>query len=140
MHEHIKHMIKHNPHRAIEIIEEMVEDYGEDILEYFNSHIKTDALYQQYVSVFKNFDGTKGAHWSVDAIQQKANIDFSTKEYTNYDYAYVVNMKYSDDGDLMPVENLFKSAQRYLEDVDYYGNPSERAYCDGKKRYEYFTK
>lgn len=139
MHEHIKHMIKHNPHRVYEIIEEMVEYFGDEILDYFDNHIRTKECYDDFASYFKNFDGTKGPHWQVEAIEQRANIDFSKKEYTIYDYAYVVNMRYSDDGDLMPVDNIFKSAQRYLEDVDYYGNPSERAYCDAKKRKEFFT-
>ena len=138
MHEHIKHMIKHNPHRVMEIIEEMAEFFGAEVFDYFDNHIRTKECYDKFVSNFKNFDGTKGPHWAEQIIESKSNIDFSKKEYTLYDYAYVVNMRYSDDGDLMPVDNLFKAAQRYLEDVDYYGNPSERAYFDAKKRTEYF--
>lgn len=136
--EHIRKMLKHNTERVMEIIEEMADFFGDEVFDYFDCHIRKKECYDKYVSFFKNFDGTKGAHWSEQIIESKAGIDFSNKEYTLYDYAYVVNMKYSDEGDLMSVENLFKSAQRYLEDQDYYGNPSERAYFDAKKRMEYF--
>lgn len=138
-HEHIKKMIKHNPHRVFEIIEDMAEYFGDEVFKYFDNHIRTEECYEDYVSYFDNFDGSKGGHWTIDAINQKANIDFQHKEYTLYDFAYVVNMRYSDDGDLMSVDNIFKSAQRYLEDKDYYGNPSERAYCDAKKRKAFYT-
>jgi hypothetical protein len=133
-------MIKHNPHRAFEIIEEMVEDYGEDILEYFNCHIKSEAQYQQYTSVLKGFDGMQGPHWSLADIKAKCTTDFSKKDYTFYDFAYIANMLYSDAGDLMQVDNIFTYAHRYLSDADYWGDPSERAYIIGKMRYEYFNK
>lgn len=137
-HEHIKKMIKHNPHRVFEILEEMSEFFGDEVYEFFDNHIKTKECYDEAVACFRNFDGTSGGHWSVEAIQQRSNIDFDHKEYTIYDFAYIVNMRYSDDGDLLTVDNVFKSAQRYLEDADFYGNPSERAYYDAKKRKEYF--
>ena len=50
-------------------------------------------------------------------------------------------MRYSDDGDLMEVETLFKSAKRYLEDKDSrFKDPSTRAYHDGKQRHLRFMK
>ena len=49
-------------------------------------------------------------------------------------------MRYSDDGQRMNQEQIFASAKDYLEDVDYWGIPSERAYREGKKRYEYLKK
>nr|DAQ66518.1 MAG TPA: hypothetical protein [Caudoviricetes sp.] len=54
------------------------------------------------------------------------------------DYAYTLNMKYSDIGDLISTDMLMKIAKRYLEDKDYYGDPSERAYFDAKERIKYF--
>ena len=40
----------------------------------------------------------------------------------------------------MNQENIFDSAKDYLEDKDYWGIPSERAYREGKKRYLYLKK
>jgi hypothetical protein len=138
-HEHIKKMIKHNPHRVMEILEEMVEDYGEDILEYFNCHITTEATYNQYASELKNFNGVKGPHWTLSDIKAKCTTNFDEKDYTFYDYAYIVNMIYSDGGDLISVDNIFTYAHRYLSDPDYWGDPSQRAYLIGKMRHEYFN-
>jgi hypothetical protein len=69
----------------------------------------------------------------------KSGIDFNTfKAYTLWDLAYMVNMHYSDYGDFLATDMLFKMAKRDLEDKDYPGEASERAYKDAKKRIRYF--
>ena len=69
----------------------------------------------------------------------RAGIDFSKTKYTKYDYAYVVNMLYSDYGDVFnTAAHYLQMAKNYLCDEDYYGNPSERAYHDAVSRMEYF--
>lgn len=134
----LAHILEHDKTKLFDIIDEIEEDFG-CLEEYFTCHIENMETYNKFISVIKNFDGTKGGHWTYEQIKSIAKIDFSHTEYTCYDYAYTVNMRYSDDGQRMNQEQIFASAKDYLEDVDYWGNPSERAYTDGKKRYEYFS-
>ena len=61
-----------------------------------NEHF-TEALYQEAVGEMVNEDGTKGPHYSVDEVQEivkKHKIELL--ENNIYDYAYVLNMVYSD--------------------------------------------
>lgn len=137
----IMEMFHENPHKFKEKFEEIYDDWAEEIEEYFSEHITNEKQYKRYVEHFENFDDTKGPHWSVEEIKEKVNINFEMKCYTCYDYAYAVNMRYSDDGDLMSAENIFKSAKRYLEDKDSgIKDPSTRAYHDGKQRHLRFMK
>lgn len=107
-------------------------------------HINSEEMYKKAVSLLVNADGSIGPHWSLPAIKEKSGINFETKDYTVYDYAYVVNMFYSDYGEvfknLPPKEfcHVFlKMAKLYLSDEDYFGDPSERAYHNAMKRIEY---
>lgn len=138
--ENLSRILKNNPDRMFEIVEELFEKYGDEIEMFFTSHIENQSTYDKFISVIKNFDGSKGGHWSVEQIKEVAKINFDEKPYTCYDFAYVMNMRYSDDGQRMNTDYLIASAKDYLEDVDYWGDPSTRAYCEGKKRYEYFMK
>lgn len=135
----LAHILKHNTDVLFEIIEEIEEKFG-NLEEFFTCHIDNMEIYNKWVSVLKNFDGTRGGHWTHEQVKANAKIDFNATPYTCYDYAYIVNMRYSDDGQRMNQEQIFASAKDYLEDVDYWGDPSERAYREGKKRYEYFKK
>lgn len=135
----LAHILKHDPDMLFEILEDMEEKLG-DLSEFFTSHIENIDTYNKFISVIKNFDGTTGGHWTVEQVKANAKIDFNKSDYTCYDYAYVVNMRYSDDGQRMNQEFIFDSAKDYLEDKDYWGIASERAYREGKKRYEYFKK
>lgn len=134
---HLEHFAKH-PDKLKETIDALAEEYGDEVYDFFNCHIKNEDEYNKAVSYLKNFDKTNGAHWNLQTIKQKTNIDFHNEEYTLYDFAYAVNMKYSDEGDLMPVDSIFIAAQRYLEDDDFPGEPSERSYHDYKCRKKYF--
>jgi hypothetical protein len=126
--EMVHHFAKNMPYQFETVINEY--EYG--------CHLMSEDMYNKAVACFENPDGTKGAHWEVDTIKQKSGIDFDNKDYTLLDYAYSVNMSYSDRGDLLSQDNVFKDGKRYLEDKDYYGEPSERAYKDAKKRIKYF--
>lgn len=134
--ENVSEILKEHPFKIMEIIEEMYEDWGDSVTEYFCQHITSKEQYEKYAKHFKNFDETTGPHWDIETIKEKSGLNFENKDYTCYDFAYAVNMKYSDDGDLMSTENIFKSAKRYLEDKDSgIKDPSTRAYKDGKHRY-----
>ena len=120
--------------------EEMPEEFEEALMEYeYGCHIATKKMYDHAVSYFVNPDGHKGANWEIDVIKNKAGIDFNTKEYTLWDFAYMVNMHYSDYGEKITTDLIFWMAKKDLEDKDYYGDASERAYKDAKKRIKYFS-
>lgn len=98
---------------------------------------KSDAELKQYAM---NVAQSKGAKWSVEDIKSVSGIDFDTKDYYEMDFAYVMNMLWSDYCNVFTETNYYiKMAQNYLEDPDYMGDASERAYKNAKKRIKYFT-
>ena len=86
-------------------------------------------------------DKGTGAKWSVEDIKNVSGIDFNSKDYTLLDFAYTVNMIFSDNCnvDSLKTNDYIRMAKNYLEDTDYMGNASERAYHDAIKRIRYFT-
>lgn len=120
--------------------EEMPIVFEMSIMEYENGcHIASERMYKEAVSYFENQNGTEGAYWDVNTVKMKSGIDFNTfKDYTLWDFAYMANMHYSDYGDFLSTDMIFRMAKRDLEDKDYPGDPTERAYKDAKKRIKYF--
>jgi hypothetical protein len=105
----------------------------------YGCHIFDEELYEEATELFAWVDnkGT-GAKWSVEDIVKLSNISFGDKEYTKYDYAYIMNMLYSDYCNVFAEPSYYlKMAKNYLEDPDYCGEASERAYHDAKKRIKY---
>lgn len=138
-----KELKKDNPNIDNELIMTIIDQMPQEaicVFDYmlYGYHIVSKEMYENTVNRFVNQDGSKGAKWSLTEIENKVNIDFENKDYTLMDYAYTLNMKYSDIGDLISTDMLMKIAKRYLEDKDYYGDPSERAYFDAKERIKYF--
>lgn len=72
--------------------------------------------YENAVSKLKNRDGTEGAHWSLEEIGEIP----SGKPYNRYDFAYVMNMMYSDYYGSVPndTDTYRKMAYAFLDDVD----------------------
>lgn len=149
MHKHdikkkLTHLMEKYPDKIIDFAENLMEEYGDDIMDYIDEqidgcHIKKEKMYDEAVELLKNPDGHYGAKWSEEDIERKSGIDFNHKKYTILDYVYTVNMMYSDYGDIIKDPDLiFKMAKNYLEDDDYMGDPSERAYHNAKKRIKYF--
>jgi hypothetical protein len=120
--------------------EEMPTEFEMSIMEYEHGcHIASQRMYDEAVSYFENPNGTEGAYWDVNTVKMKSNMDFNTfKDYTLWDLAYMANMHYSDYGDFLSADMLIKMAKRDLEDKDYPGDPTERAYKDAKRRIKYF--
>ena len=108
--------------------------------EEFGCHIVDRSLYEEAVSLLEWADDKGyGAKFDVDEILKMSNIDFSNKNYYEFDYAYVVNMLWSDYGHIIPELNyILKMAKAYLEDPDYMGKADERAYHNAIKRIKYF--
>ena len=96
-------------------------------------------MYNEAVSLLEWVENRgHGAKWAVDDIVKLANINFDNKEYTKYDYAYIMNALYSDYCNIFTEPSYYlKMAKNYLEDADYWGEASERAYHDAKKRIKY---
>ena len=85
-----------------------------------NEHF-TKELYHEAVDGMVNEDGTKGAHYSleeVDEIIKKHEIDLG--ENNIYDFAYCLNMVYSDYFDSIPdnEKSYVQVAKAFLFDED----------------------
>ena len=119
---------------------EMPAQFEMAIMEYKHGcHIASERMYNEAVKYFENPNGSEGPYWDVSTIRIKSGIDFnSMKDYTLWDFAYLANMHYSDYGDFLGAEQILKMAKRDLEDKDYPGDPTERAYKDDKRRIKYF--
>ena len=133
-----------NSNFAREIVEEWRRDMPENFAEYmlkleYGCHIVDSSMYNEAISYLK-WAGDKGigAKWSIDEIKKASGIDFDDKAYYIMDYAYVCNMLWSDYCNIFTDTSYYlKMAQNYLEDSDYMGDPSERAYKNAKKRIKY---
>lgn len=141
----IKHLIEKDTEKVYELIEDMVDEYGDTVIQIidehvYGCHITDESMYEKAVNLLKNPDGSYGAKWTVEDIKRKSQINFEDEEYTEHDYAYIVNMMHSDySHTIKDPDILMKISEKYLEDDDYPGDPSERAYHSAKKRIKYFT-
>ena len=142
--EKVKTILKKDAERIADFVEDMYSLYPDEVGRmveemYLGCHIRDEKMYEKAVSYFINPDGSKGAKWTVSDIVNKSGIDFDKKDYTKHDYAYVVNMLHSDYGSkIKDPELLLDMAVMYLEDEDYPGEASERAYKNAKKRIRYY--
>ena len=133
-----------NPNLDKEMIATFIEEMPEEAIMLFDKmmygcHIVDKEMYDEAVNLLKWVnDKGKGAKWSVSDIKSVANIDFDNKDYYELDFAYVMNMLWSDYCDVFTEPMYYvKMSKNYLEDPDYMGDASERAYKDAKKRIKY---
>ena len=120
--------------------EKMPDEFAKAVFEEeYGCHIIDRDMYDKAVSYFEwSNDKGMGAKWSVEDIEKLSGIDFDDKDYYLLDYAYVVNMLYSDYGHIFSDPSYYlKMAKAYLEDPDYCGDPDERAYKNAVKRIRY---
>lgn len=115
---------------------EALEEY--EIEKEYGCHIGTEEFYDKAVDLLEWVgDKGEGAKWSVDEAVRLSGIDFEDKEYTDYDYAYILNSLYSDYCNIFTDSSYYaKMAKNYLEDKDPADkqDPSERAYKMAKER------
>lgn len=106
----------------------------------YGCHIYDEAMYNEAVSYLKWVDDKgHGAKWDVDTLAKLSGIDFEKSKFTEYDYAYIANMLYSDYCNIFTDTSYYlKMAKMYLTDVDYPGKVDERAYKNAMKRIEYY--
>ena len=123
--------------------EDMPSEFTRKMLERrYGCHIKSEDLYNEAVGLLVWPDErTRGPKWSVAEIKSSVGIDFRNKKYTLFDFAYTMNMLWSDYSNIFTDSNYYiKMAIGYLEDSDYMGDPSERAYKNAVKRIRYFKR
>ena len=102
-------------------------------------HLRNKMQYDKSVELFEWVEnkGT-GAKWTCEDILKLASINFESKDYTKYDYCYVMNMLWSDYCNVFQDASYYlKMAKNYLEDPDYMGEASERAFCNARKRIKF---
>ena len=135
-----------NPNYDTVLVEEwrelMPEQFTRKMLKKkYGCHIVDNDTYNEAVELLDWVDGKgQGAKWSIEDIKRVSEIDFSTKDYTLLDFAYTINMLYSDYCNVFTDANYYiRMAKNYLEDTDYMGKPEERAYHNAIKRINYFT-
>lgn len=122
--------------------EQMPEEFTRKMLmKKYGCHIVDLSTYNDAVALFDWVDDKgNGAKWSVEDIKSVSGIEFDKKDYTLLDFAYVMNMLYSDNCNIFTDASYYiKMSRNYLEDADYMGDASERAYHDAVKRIRYFN-
>ena len=110
--------------------------------EEYGCHIYDEEMYNEAISYLKwaNDKGT-GAKWDVNTIVKVSEINFEDEsvKFYEYDYAFVVNMLWSDYCHIFTETSYYlKMAKMYLTDPDYPGKADERAYKNAMKRIKYY--
>ena len=108
----------------------------------YGCHIFDVAMYNEAVSHLEWVNGKgKGAKWDIDTIVKLSGIDFEKVDFFEYDFAFVMNMLWSDYCEIFTETTYYlKMAKMYLTDPDYPGKADERAYKNAMKRIEYYEK
>ena len=142
-----KKRLEENPKYDNELVAEWRKDMPEQFAkkmyeDEFGCHIYTKEMYDEAVSLLVWVDNKgEGPKWEFEDIIKISDIDFDTKEYYEYDFAYVMNMLWSDYCNVFTETSYYKKmAKDYLEDPDYIGKADERAYQNAEKRIKYHEK
>lgn len=108
--EFAKHMYKHDPEK----VEEMLETISE------TGHITNPHKYHELVERVKwAKDSGRGERWKIDDLKKYARIDFENVDYTEFDFAYLVNMLYAKCcKEFTDINFYIKLAKCLLEDND----------------------
>lgn len=121
----IEYMIEKRPDKVAEMIEKVYKhnpDIIEEMLEYpeYAEHIPSRKKYEELINKVKWADGNgRGAKWSFEDIKRNSKINFDNVDYTEYDYAYLVNMLYAKCCKHITDPSLYlKLAKCLLEDSD----------------------
>ena len=127
-HEQLKSFLMNQFDELKERMPELYKEMEEDLYESIYGHHFTAWKYDCAVSELANQDGSKGAHWSVSDVTSVVRAKgISLSGYNEYDFAYVMNMLYSDYYGSVPdsVDTYLKMAKAFLEDKD---APEGKAY------------
>lgn len=141
--EKLEYMIEKNPDKVLELAKHMYRqnpEIVEKMLEYPDDadHISHRRKYDELVERIKWADGNgRGAKWSFEDIKKNSRIDFSNVDYTEFDYAYLVNMLYAKCNKYISDPSVYlKLAKCLLEDRDEETKIYRGAYHN-QKRYKH---
>jgi len=100
--EKIKYLTKKDPEKMVEFVEHMYKHDPKAVERIIHGHtgkemhISSKPQYEEMVQKLKwANDQGKGARWGFEDIKQRARINFENTEYTEFDFAYLVNMLYA---------------------------------------------
>lgn len=100
---------------------ELYEQMECELYEHIYGPHFTSWKYDDAVSELKNEDGTVGPHWTVQQITEYAKAHgLQYRDYNEYDFAYVMNMVYSDYRGAVQdsTDAYFMLARAFIEDKD----------------------
>lgn len=125
VYEFAKKMYQHEPH----LVRHMLETFEDE------GHITNKRKYDELIQKVKWANGNgKGERWQFEDIKKIAKIDFSNVDYTEFDYAYLVNMLYAKCCKEFSDMTLYtKLAKCLLEDQDEETKVYKGAYHNKKK-------
>lgn len=99
--EKIEYMMKKCPEKVIELAKHIYNQDPEIVERMLNypedaEHITSRRKYEELVNNIKWVDNSgQGAKWSFEDIKKNSHIDFDNVDFTEFDYAYLVNMLYA---------------------------------------------
>lgn len=141
--ENLKYLVEHEPEKFLKLDKYIDLADTTSLEEYIctlrhGAHIRTVEMYNKAINTLENKTGEPVPKWDYNGIKNKVNIDFSETDYTCFDFAYWMNMKYSDYGEItQDFSTYVKYTLADLEDEDYQGDASERAYHDAMEKINY---
>ena len=139
----LKYLIEHEPEKFIKLEQYASMQDEVDINDFicvlrYGAHIRDLETYTKAINTLENKTGEPVPKWDYNGIKNKVNIDFTETDYTCFDFAYWMNMKYSDYGEItQDFSTYVKYTLADLEDDDYQGDSSERAYYDAMEKINY---
>ena len=107
---------------------ELYREMEDKLYEHVNGPHFTERKYNCAVSKMVNEDGTTGPHWKIEdisAVAKQKDVSFNG-DFNLYDFAYVMNMMYSDYSNVVSGHDMFvKMSLAFLNDKD---APKGKAY------------
>jgi hypothetical protein len=93
--EYHKKLLEENPNYNDELVAEFAENmpelYAKRIqYDYWGCHIYSEECYEEEIKKIKTMP-----KWTLSDIKQVAKVDFETKEYYLYDFAFLMNYYYN---------------------------------------------
>ena len=100
---------------------ELYKDMECELYEHIYGEHFNQWKYEAAVAALENRDGSKGPHWSASDITNYAKSHgASYRGYNDYDFAYAMNMVYSDYYGIVndTVDTYYRLALAFIEDKD----------------------
>lgn len=121
-HDQLKSFMDEEFNELKESMPRLYKDMEMKLYEHIHGQHFNKRMYECAVKGMKNEDGTTGPHWAFDdiiAVAKSKGVTFN-KKYNEYDFAYAMNMIYSDFSEVMSGsnDNFVKMAKAFLEDRD----------------------